>query len=296
MLVTGGAGFVGRFLVNEIRSDRRFSSSLIDAPSKATLDLLQSKETARFLERTRPDLVFHVAGLSDPGARENELWDGHVRTTFHLMEAVRRLPAPSRPMVVIAGSAAEYGIPARLPVRENDPLAPVTPYGRAKAAQSALALSYAPLGIRVVVGRIFNLLGPGLPSSLAAGSLCEQVAALEKKGQSGSIRIGDLTTQRDYVDVRDVARAFVQLAEKGIFGEVYNICSGRTVSLRLIVAALRGASRANFNVTVDRGRRRGGPGRFRGTPEKIFRHTGWKPRLSWRDSLLDTLEFYRESR
>jgi GDP-4-dehydro-6-deoxy-D-mannose reductase len=301
-LVLGGTGFIGRALREELRREQPDAAIFWTTRGKAPrasggykCDLTDARQVEACLESARPTHVFHAAGA--PGTRDTaRLGGAHVASTFNLLEAVRRLPSRRRPTVVVVGSAAEYGLvsPKELPIREDSPLRPATPYGWSKHFQDELARSYADHGVRVVTARLFNLLGPGLPEHLSAGSFGRQIAAIEHGRRPARLMVGRLDSKRDFIDVRDAARALRLLAERGKTGEAYNVCSGASVSIRSLLQRLLASSRERIGVTEDKGRRRSGdPADVFGSCEKLRRTTGWRPRIDWRSSLDETLASFR---
>ncbi|MBI5625078.1 MAG: NAD-dependent epimerase/dehydratase family protein [Elusimicrobia bacterium] len=288
ILVTGAAGFLAGPLHLEVR--RRWPSARVtrtDArpgPGIRACDLLDPDQTRRLVSACRPDLVFHLAGTASPRPPD-ELWRVHVTATIELMEALKRIPGRAR--VVLSGSSAEYGAAAGM-VTERAPSEPVTEYGRSKAAQTLAALSFRHEGLSVLVARIFNVSGPGIPASLAPGAFAAQISALGAAG--GSILTGNLTPQRDYLDVRDVASALADIAGFGQDGGIYNVCSGRTVPMREILDRLIAASGLRIVVGRDPARRRPvDVPRLAGSHARLTALNGWKPRIPLVRSLADTL-------
>lgn len=304
-LVTGGGGFLGKFLLEELGSSRpeaevfyTFRRGVSPVPRAVACDLLDPSQADNCLRRVRPTYVLHLAGA--PGSSDwGELWQAHVTTTFHLLEAVRRLSPEDRPSVVIAGSAAEYGCPRAgdLPLREDYNPRPVTLYGFSKHCQSTAALAYYAMGLRVMVARLFNLLGPGLSSHLSVGSFARQIAGIESGRLPPRLLVGSLNRKRDFVDVRDAARALRLIGEKGRPGEIYNVCSGSPVSLKSVVNALIDLSGKEIAVVTESGRKRlNDPPDVFGSGEKLKKDTGWAARIPWPKSLSDTFESFREQR
>lgn len=299
VLVTGGRGFLARHLLAEL--GRRFPRARIvltvrraPEPGFAACDLLDPGAALRLLLELRPSAVFHLAGTTR-ALGFNGLWEANVSATLRLLEAAGRLPRPDKVRIVVAGSAMEYGgAGGGGEVTEDTPPRPLTPYGAAKLSQTLAALSYAGAGLHVAVARIFNVLGPGLPDHQAAGAFARQLALIEKGRRPPRLEAGDLRPRRDFVDCRDVARGLADVAEAGRSGEIYNVCSGRAVSIRELLRRLLSISGSEVAVRAGASRRGSADVRsIRGSHRKLTALTGWKPSISLDRSLQDTLEWHR---
>lgn len=295
-LVTGASGFLGLHVAAELRDEfadgvamavGRRRPPTIPPDAFATIDLLKpGLEFADLLSSFRPDRILHLAGRTPPadsGVLERE----NVELIQALIEPLRQIGRPG--VVVIAGSAAEYGPvdEADLPVREDHPCRPESPYGRGKlqAWRRARELAEA-TPIRLCNARLFNLIGPGMPPSLALGRFARALAA----EHSGPVRlsVGDLHPRRDFVDVRDAAHALVRLGRSEPAATVYNVATGRSHSIeegleRLI--ALSG--RSVILETDEKLAARPGPGDSRGDPSCLERALGWRPAISFEQSLTE---------
>ena len=244
-LVTGATGFVGRHVVPELLS--------------AGMDVVAGSPSTR---RTDNMAQAHPLDVCDRGAVRAAIEDG-IDVIFHLafsrvrptrmalvalegtaivMEEAARVRRP--PRLLLVSSGAVYGAAgARRPLTEQDAAAPVTYYAVLKLAQEHLAASYARRGaLHVVTVRPFNLVGPGEDGTLVTGSLALQIARGERPGAGFEIRAGHLDAYRDFIDVRDAARAFVLAAQVGEAGEVFNVCSGRAVQVWEAVGVLSRAA------------------------------------------------------
>ncbi|TPW18122.1 MAG: GDPmannose 4,6-dehydratase, partial [Elusimicrobia bacterium] len=239
----------------------------------------------------RPALVFHLAGTTRPLGWEG-LWAAHVRATMNLMEALAALPRP--PRVVLSGSSGEYGAAGEGAISETAPLNPVTLYGSTKRCQSLAALSYRHAGLSVLIARIFNVLGPGVPAHLAPGAFARQVAEIEQGRAEPHLAVGNLSPRRDYLDVRDVARALADIASRGVPGEAYNVCSGSAHSMGELLDRMISLSERRISVVADPAKMRGVdvPVVF-GSHRKLTRLSGWAPRVSLQQSVADTMAWHR---
>jgi GDP-4-dehydro-6-deoxy-D-mannose reductase len=295
-LVVGAAGFIGRHLADAlvVAGWSVAGAGRSDAPSAwphdwIRCDLLDAARLREAVSGARPDVVFHAAG--SPLEKFDRLLSLNVAGTQGLLDAITASGRAAR--VVVVGSASEYGSVGaqRLPVDESHALRPVSLYGVAKAAQTLVALRP---GNDATVGRVFNVSGPGEPRSLVGGAFAAQIAELERGGAGGEIAVGDLSADRDFVDVRDAARALVALAERGAPGEVYNVCSGVSTPIRDVVATLIAVAEVPVEARLDPDRAvRPHVPRMVGSPTKVRSATGWSPTISLEQTLADVLASYR---
>jgi GDP-4-dehydro-6-deoxy-D-mannose reductase len=261
-------------------------------------DLTDPAAAAAVVEEVRPERIIHLAGQ----ASVHQSWldpAGTLRTNVlgvvHLLDAVRGRGL--RPPVLVVGSAEEYGpvAPEELPIREETPLRPASPYAVSKVAQGALALLYGPAGgLRVVLTRTFHHTGPGRGEAFAESSFARQLADIEAGRQPSVLKVGNLEAVRDFADVRDVVRAYWMLLEKGAGGAAYNVCTGRGRRIRDLLGILLAASRARVEVRVDPERLRPSdvPAQV-GDPSRLRAATGWEPRIPLERTLVDLLDDWR---
>jgi GDP-4-dehydro-6-deoxy-D-mannose reductase len=199
--------------------------------------------------------------------------------------------------VLVVGSAEEYGPvePKDLPLREDRPLLPASPYAVSKVAQACLARQYgAASGMRVVLTRTFHHTGPGRGEAFAESSFARQIAEAEGGLRPPMLQVGNLNAVRDFTDVRDVVRAYWALLERGEAGAVYNVCSGRGRTIRELLDILLSISGAKLDVKVEPERLRPAdvPAQF-GDPRRLQEATGWAPRLPLEQTLRDLLDDWR---
>ena len=311
LLVTGVAGFVGGHLVGFLRAERpdvEIHGVVLPqggvswrGPAGVRVleaDLNDPKAAAAAVEEVRPEAVVHLAGQAsvhqswlDPALTMRT----NVLGLVHLLDAARRLAL--RPAVLVVGSAEEYGPvgPEEIPIREEAPLRPASPYAVSKVAQAALARLYGPAGgMRIVLTRTFHHTGPGRGEAFAESSFARQIAEIEAGRRPAVLEVGNLEAVRDFTDVRDVVRAYWMLLDKGQGGEAYNVCSGRGRRIRDLLDTLLAASSARVEVRVDPERLRpsdvpvqvGDPGRLRAA-------TGWQPEIPLERTLGDLLDDWR---
>ena len=222
--MTGGRGFAGQHLLAALDG----TASATHAPRSSELDLRDSAVVTEAVATLRPDVIFHLAAFSSPRLsweQRHEALLTNVEMTLNLLEAMRA-GAPGATLVLV-GSGQVYGAPSQLPVTEDAALRPGNPYAVSKAASDLLGALYADAhGMRVIRLRPFNHTGPGQSDEYVLGSLAHQVADAEAAGASEVVlRTGDVSSARDFTDVRDVVRAYVLAAS--VDPGAYNVCSGR---------------------------------------------------------------------
>jgi GDP-4-dehydro-6-deoxy-D-mannose reductase len=261
--VTGGSGFVGQHLLAEL-GDRAV------APPRSELDVLDADAVRHTLAGARPECVFHLAAhasVAQSWEQPAEVMRDNLTMTVNVLEAMRH-EAPDA-VAVVMSSGEIYGPPARLPVEESAPLRPQNPYAVSKAACDLLAGQYADAhGLRVIRMRAFNQAGPG------------------------QVHTGNPDLARDYTDVRDTVRAYV--AALGLPSEAYNVCSGRSATVREIVEYARRAARVEFSHEVDPARVRAHDvAEVRGSPRMLAEASGWSPAIPLEQTVADALDYWR---
>lgn len=304
VLVTGSTGFAGSHLVDQLLDEGHELFGLVH-PASGHLawpqvdrftpiegDLLDINSLRAAFSASTPQQVFHLAGQASPGLS----WQDPAGTfavntggTANLLEAARDY---GRPRVLIVTSAHVFGrIPESGLLSEETPAAPGDPYGISKLAAALLAPIYwQRYQLPVVEARPFNHIGPRQAPGFVVPDFASQVAAIKLGLAEPLIRVGNLDVERDFTDVRDVARAYRALADQGVPGESYMVCSGKTVSVRWLLDTLIELCACRARVVVDPELVR--PTEHRrivGSYEKISRQTGWKPTIDLRQSLEDTL-------
>lgn len=318
MLITGVAGFAGSHLaellishgievyglvmpgsaldnLNEIRNDphRAARLHLVEA------DIVHEEQLVSVVADTRPEEVYHLAAASsvrqslrDPGAT----FRVNVLGTRNLLEAIRR--ARITPRTLVVSSAEAYGASANklTPLREEDPLLPVSPYGASKAAAELLACSYwTHHKLPIVRVRPFPHTGPRHSSEFVFPDWARQLAEAEAGQRPPRLEVGNLEVRRDLSDVRDVVAAYVLALEKGEAGAVYNVCTDRAYTLREVLDALIRLTRLTVEVVVD-------PARLRptdikvlaGTAQSLHACTGWAAASPLSRTLENLLSYWRD--
>ncbi|MHC5540304.1 NAD-dependent epimerase/dehydratase family protein [Singulisphaera rosea] len=291
-LVTGASGFVGRHLTDAFGASGGPDVELVvlgrrPRPDLSTrsffeADLMDPIRINEVLRTKPPDVVFHLAGMTPPAAL-GEMYRANTLSTVHLLDALHNLGRPVR--VVLAGSAAELGPVATedLPVAEGYPCRPVGEYALSKYLATVAGLAARP-PLEVMIGRVFNPIGPGIPTSQALGRFAAQLlgATLLR------MEVGRLDARRDFVDVRDVARALVALAMNGRPGLVYHVGTGHSHAVGEGLDRLIALGGRSVEVIVDpKAAGRAGPDDSRADITRIVEHTGWQPAIAWEQSLAD---------
>jgi GDP-4-dehydro-6-deoxy-D-mannose reductase len=290
-LLTGALGFSARHLVARLRQEKNMFIVGSDLPPRGanTLDLYRpcnitaADEVAGLMREIQPDWVFHLAGLLRGGAAE--LYRVNVLGSVHILEAVKN-NAP-KAAVLLVGSAAEYGIwpPTEMPLSESHACRPLGPYGVSKYAVTLITQDYARDGLKVVVARPFNLIGPGMPPTLVAGAITQRAKRALASGQS-TVTVGNIDTQRDFVAIEDAVDAYVRLLQAEAWGEVVNVCSGRPCSIRSLLQILLSFSSRTLTLVEDESLKRSHDAPLViGDTAKGERLLGFRPKVELRDSL-----------
>jgi GDP-4-dehydro-6-deoxy-D-mannose reductase len=312
VLVTGVTGFAGSHLVDymltrndcEIFGIQRWRSPMDNVEhfkDRITLvecDLRDASSTRDTLERIRPDWIFHLAAQSfvpTSWSAPTECLTTNVLGELNVFEAVRRIGLPCR--IQLACSSEEYGMVQEdeLPIRETNPLRPLSPYAVSKVAQDLLGYQYwMSWKVDVVRTRGFNHEGPRRGPVFVASDFAKQIADIEKGRKPPVLHVGNLEARRDFTDVRDMARAYWLALEKCAPGEVYNICRGKAWSIREVLDLLLGMTKTKIEVRQDRMRLRPSDVPVLiGDRTKFTQATGWEPTIPFERTLEDMLDFWR---
>lgn len=310
VLVTGSTGFIGSHLAELLlmrdvelhgtTQDLKGAEmrNVIHVRRKIGLircDIRDKKAVERTIKRIEPERIFHLAAQAyvipswkDPVTT----FETNVNGTINLFEAVRK--ADIEPTIVVSCSSAEYGLINEPPFKETDILMPVSPYGVSKAAQDMLGYQYfANYGMKIVRARIFNTTGPRKIGDVFA-DFAVQIARIEKGLQRPTLSVGNLKTMREVLDVRDVVRGLHSISERGKFGEVYNICSGKAYWIRDILNMLLRLTDGKIDVKQEVGLlRHTDEPIITGDNSKIKAHTGWEPRIPVKKTLKDIMNYWR---
>lgn len=283
-LITGGHGFVGRHLATHLR-EMGDSVDIFDLPD----DIGDVAAVRRVIEATQPEAIYHLAALSHVGASwldPSAVLQVNVVGSAVLFAAAREI-VPSATTVFVSSSDV-YGAVSDgdLPINEQCVPQPLSPYAASKLAAEVMAQqAVRAFQQRIVIARPFNHVGPGQSPTFFIPAMAQRMLTAQREGRR-EIPVGNLTSRRDFLDVRDVVRAYRLLATEGTAGEIYNIASGVSRSMEDIANELRSMidERLEF-VTDDALLRPVDVPVVRGSSEKINAATGWSPRWSWNETL-----------
>jgi len=305
-LITGIGGFLGSYLADFalaqgwtvsgiLRQDSRNIKEIRHKVALFRSDIRDRNQIENAVQKIQPEVIFHLGAQSSPSASWTEperTFHVNVLGTLNLLETVRR--AGLKPIVVVAGSSAEYGFsrPEEIPIQEERPLRPATPYGVSKVAATALALLYHRVfDMRVIVVRPFFVIGPRKMGDVCS-DFARGVVAVES-GRQTSLKVGNQEPVRDLLDVEDAVRALWLLAEKGAPGEVYNICSGVGHKIATVLEAFLRMGTRPIPVEHD-------PTFLRPVEEPSvvgdnsrLRTLGWIPQIPLDNSLHRILDYWR---
>jgi GDP-4-dehydro-6-deoxy-D-mannose reductase len=290
-LITGGRGFVGSWLADHLRE-------LGDEVVAIDREVEITDPTALLgaMSAAAPDAVYHLAALTHVGQSWEEplqVLEVNIMGTAAVLAAARQ--CGTDPRVLVTSSAEVYGAvtdPGLLPLSETSPTAPLTPYAASKLA--VVDQAYLGHGQHVITVRPFNHIGPGQTPNFAVPALAKRIVEADRRG-SPTIPVGNLSARRDFTDVRDVVRAYRLLVEAGRPGEVYNVCSGRDVSIREIADGLLKLAGTTLEFETDPTLVR--PVEvpvLRGDPTRLVDATGWKPEVPLDQTLADVLAYWRQ--
>jgi GDP-4-dehydro-6-deoxy-D-mannose reductase len=288
-LVTGGRGFVGRHLERHLISSGDEVTAVDLEHDVADVD-----EMAGVVRECAPEAIYHLAAISHVG----ESWDdptevmrvNAIGTAAVLAAARRESPAAA---VLVVSSAEVYGAVAEgdLPLDEDSPTRPASPYAASKLAAEAVAVQAAlGFGQRVVIARPFNHFGPGQSPTFFIPALATRLVEARRDG-AGTVSVGNLTTRRDFTDVRDVVRAYRLLIEHGKPGRTYVVASGVDRSMREVADALVGLVGGGIELVADPALMRPADVPvLRGSAARLTETTGWSPERGFEATLRDTLD------
>ena len=324
LLLTGIAGFAGSHLAEYLAGEAdHFGAAADDLPGAGVEihgvihrhdrriahlrhrlhlhrgDLRNALWVSELVQQVQPDCVMHLAAWSDVGGSWQQPWatyELNIQCQLHLLEALRRWSPHCRTLVVTSNEV--YGLlrPEDLPVDEDTPFRPNSPYGVSKLTQDMMALQYwNSHGLPTIRVRSFNHIGPGQSDDFVASAFARQIAEIEAGMRAPVLAVGNLDAERDFTDVRDVVRAYWLAVQHCEPGEAYNLGSGCSHPVRWLLETLLSLTPARVEVAVD-------PARLRPSDvpasvcdnRRLAQATGWQPQIALRDSLEDLLNDWRE--
>ncbi len=312
VFISGIAGFVGSHLAELLiakgyevyglvrpRSKTDHIDSIINKLHFEDADLMDTHSLYATITRIKPDYIFHLAAQSfvpTSWASPSVTLEVNVVGSANLFEAVRM--AGIDPVIQIACSSEEYGLvlPDELPIKETNPLRPLSPYAVSKVAMDYLGYQYfQSYKVRIVRTRGFNHTGPRRGDTFAESNFAKQIALIEKGKQEPVIHVGNLEASRDYTDVRDMVRAYLLAVEKCDPGDVYNICTGSTIKIGDMLKLLLSLSKVRVDIQPDLARMRPSDVPvLLGDNSKFAAKTGWKPEIPFTKTMEDLLNYWRE--
>lgn len=311
ILVTGAGGFAGSHLADALLTTTNPDvwGVLLSNDRPAYLDrrvqtvvanLCDAVAVAEVMDKLRPDQIYHLAGQAFVPQSWADPWETietNIRPLANLFQSCLRLGL-MRTRILVVGSYEEYGrlSPSEYPATENSPFRPDSPYGVSKIAQDFLGYSYSVShGFPVVRVRPFNHIGSRQSHKFVAADFARQIAAIERGAQPPVIRVGNLEAERDFTDVRDVVRAYMAALEKGQPGEVYQVASGISRSIRSVLDGLLAHCQRRVTIEVDPARLRpSDTPRVQGDASKLRAATGWQPLIPFEQTLKDILDYERQ--
>ncbi len=312
ILITGASGFTGGYLSEYLHSQNKFEiigtyrseRSLLNSPVKEKIqfkkiDLIDPQSVFNLMREIKPDYIFHLAAASSPSESFKDplkTFQTNVNAEINILQAMQKNNL-LRSKILIISSCEVYGYvkPDDLPVNEMTQLRPSTPYAVSKVTQDYLGLQYyLAYKLQCIRARPFNHIGPRQSSRFVVADFSRQIAQIEKGKKEPVIHVGNLEAKRDFTDVRDIVKAYLLLIENGIPGEVYNIGSGISHSAKEILDILLERSSCKITIKIN-------PDKMRPSDmpdiicdnKKLIDLTGWKPEIPLKQTLADTLDYWR---
>lgn len=307
-LIIGAAGFVGGYLAKHLRAEYNMEIAATKLPHERLdiegaevydLNILDKEEIVALLFKVRPDYIFHLAAQSSVGLSWKNpglTVDINIKGSINVMDAVRELYY--KPKVLLIGSGEEYGHikSGETPITEDNMIRPGNIYAATKVCQNMIGNIYAKAyDMDMMMVRAFNHIGPTQAPMFVVADFCKQVAEIEKGLRPPVMYVGNLSAQRDFTDVRDVVRAYALLIQKGKAGETYNVGSGHAVSIQEILDMIISLSDKEIKIEVD-------PNKLRpvdvpiieADTAKLRQTTGWEQTISLKQTIEETLNYWRE--
>jgi GDP-4-dehydro-6-deoxy-D-mannose reductase len=314
ILITGVTGFVGKHFARHLFTQGSYDvvgtyrskaglpalGSLTESISLVQLDLHDEKAVESVILAEKPDYICHLAAQASPSESfisPVETLTNNIIAELSLLEVLKKHKLmTTRVLIISTGEIYGMVTPADLPVDEETPLRPASPYAVSKIAQDYLALQYhLSYNLDIVRVRPYNHIGPGQKAGYVVADFAKQIAEIEKGIQKPVITVGNLNAKRDFTDVRDMVRAYELVLQKGKSGDVYNIGSGESHAISAVLEQLVTLSPTNVTVSVDQSRFRPAD-----VPEivcdssKVRQVTGWKPEIVFEKTLQDILDYWRK--
>lgn len=308
-LIIGGAGFVGSYLIDHLLNDCGWNVIVTKLENETiehnditvyNLNILEKQSIISLLKKVRPDYIIHLAAQSSVSlswANPALTIDVNIKGSVNVLDSARELDY--NPRILLIGSGEEYGriLPHEIPITENTPTRPGNIYAATKACQNMIGKIYADAyKMDVIMVRAFNHIGPKQSPVFVVADFCKQVAEIEKGLREPIMKVGNLNAKRDFTDVRDIVRAYSLLLQKGKAGEIYNVGSGKAVSIEEILKLILSYSKANITVEVDKNKLRPvDVPIIEADITKLQEVTGWSTTISLEETIKQTLEYWRNN-
>ena len=308
-LIIGGAGFVGHYLIDRLQSEG-YDVHTTCLPTEMianrgcksyNLNILEKETVCSILQEVKPDCIVHLAAQSSVSLawKKPQLTvDVNIKGTLNILEAMREC-GMEKTRILLVGSGEEYGYirEGACPIKESERLNPGNIYAATKAFQSMLGSIYAKAyGMNIVMVRAFNHIGPVQLTQFVVADFCNQVAEIEKGKREPVIKVGNLSAQRDFTDVRDIVKAYEMLLRKGISGKIYNVGSGKAVAIDDILRLILEKSTTEIKIEIDETRLRPvDVPIIEADISEIKADTGWCPEIPLERTIEDTLYYWRNA-
>ena len=306
-LIIGGAGFVGGYLIRELKSHNfEVHASCLPTETIAEdctvhyLNILESDTIKPLFDVIMPDVIFHLAAQSSVSLSWKKpalTADINVIGTINVLEA-HRMAEKQDIRLILIGSGEEYGFirEGACPIVEDEPLNPGNIYAATKACQGMLGKIYARAYNKdIIMVRAFNHSGPEQLPVFVISDFCKQIAEIEAGEKSPEISVGNLSSKRDFTDVRDVVKAYRLLSEKGVSGKTYNVGRGKAVEIQYILETALNFAKLPIKVTQDSARMRASDiPIIEPDVSLVFEDTGWKATISMEQTIEDMLNYWRK--
>jgi GDP-4-dehydro-6-deoxy-D-mannose reductase len=290
VFVTGASGFVGGHLLPRLKG-----AGMAVTATDREVDVTDPKSLGAAIRDARPEVVVHLAAQSSVQASYEAPLEAFRINYLGSLTLLRVIAAEApKARVLLIGSSDAYGNAGsgERPIRESDPLCPVSPYARSKAAAELLGGLAAERGLDVIRVRAFTHIGAGQTDRFVASSFARQIAEIVEGAREPLLTVGNLDSVRDFLDVRDVVDAYCRLMDPGVPRGVYNVASGRGVSVREILDTLTDLAGIAPKIEIDPARVRPTDRRI-GDASRLRKATGWTPATPLRETLSGMLEFWR---
>ena len=252
ILITGSAGFSGKYLIKYLLNKKEYDIVGVDKKrsgliEEKDIDLTKKEQLSIFLKNYRPDIIFHLAGTTKSNFYK-EFYKNNLFTTINLLERLVENELFNTNILLIS-SAAVYGNPKTNPVKEENSTEPINYYGSSKLAMEKIAMQFFKnYNLKINIARTFNIIGTGQPNTFVIPQIISKLNKLKKNDMKQIIKMGNLDYRRDYVDIRDVVKAYWEIVENNIGGIIYNVGSGQSYSVVEIIEKIAKIMKINVKI------------------------------------------------